>query len=131
MQKELLQNLENLLDVNSDSFEVFLELVKSEVIDSVDVEHLSAITVARDVLQIEVERADDARVVLMALAYPHEPQEVIANLCGVSARTVKRVLARWRSRFVWVDKLADLRRALAPRPRSTPPGGRSKVLFEG
>jgi DNA-directed RNA polymerase specialized sigma24 family protein len=81
----------------------------------VDVAHLSAITVARDILKIEAVRSADARVILMALAYPNEPQEVIASLCGVSTRTVKRTLARWKQEFSWIENLVDLRCAIAPR----------------
>lgn len=114
MQK-LLENLERLLDVKADSFEITLELIKSEVIDAVDIEHLSAITVARDILKIESTRPRDARIILMALAYPAEPQAVIATLCGVSTRTVKRVLAAWRGEFTWVANLVDLRSSIAPR----------------
>ena len=115
MQKDLQKNLEALLDVNADSFEVMLEFIRAEVIDDVDVAHLSAVTVARDILKIDAEKSGDARVILMALAYPHEPQEVIATLCGVSVRTVKRVFARWKSSASWIASLVDLRCAIAPR----------------
>ncbi len=124
MQKSLLVNLENLLDANADSFELLLALLRSEVVADVDVEHFSAVAVARDVLKISAVRDIDAKVILMALAYPAENQAVIATLCGVSVRTVKRVFARWKG-VPWVGNLADLRAAIAPR------GGRSAGTSDG
>lgn len=124
MQKNLLANLENLLDANADSFELLLELLRSEVIADVDVEHFSAVIVARDILKISAARSVDAKIILMALAYPAENQEVISALCGVSIRTVRRAFCRWRT-IPWVGNLADLRAAIAPR------GGRSSGTSDG
>lgn len=104
--------MERLLEADGDAVEVLSALAAESLLDEMAVRHIPPVTVARDVFRVWQINTRHAIVLLCLLAFPGETQEKIALRAGVNVRTVKRVLAAYRTKLPWVDSLAEVRRSL-------------------